>query len=81
MQGALTSPEASLPFTGTIGMIYIGTYIGGKIQDNKGPRPVALTGGFTCAFGCVPASFALLHKAASSSKNVRWQETCSEVDA
>jgi MFS family permease len=61
-------------------MIFIGSYIGGKIQDKKGPRPVALAGGFIYAFGCVPTSFALLHKAASSPKNVRWQETFSEVD-
>lgn len=42
---ALTNHEASLPFTITIGMIFIGTYPGGRIQDKVGPRPVALVGG------------------------------------
>ncbi|GAA4655409.1 L-lactate MFS transporter [Arthrobacter cryoconiti] len=57
----LTNPEASLPFTVTIGMIFIGSYIGGRIQDKKGPRPVALTGGVIYAIGCIIASFALSH--------------------
>ena len=57
----LTNPEASLPFTVTIGMIFIGSYIGGRIQDKKGPRPVALTGGIIYAIGCILASFALSH--------------------
>lgn len=57
----LTNPEASLPFEVTIGMIFIGTYIGGRIQDKKGPRPVALTGGIVYALGCILASFAHDH--------------------
>ena len=58
---ALTNPEASLPFTVTIGMIFIGSYIGGRIQDKVGPRPVALAGGIIYAIGCIIASFALSH--------------------
>ena len=58
---ALTNPEASLPFTVTIGMIFIGSYIGGRIQDKVGPRPVALAGGIIYAIGCILASFALSH--------------------
>src|SRR5665811_785707 len=47
----LSNPEASLPFTVTIGMIFIGTYVGGRIQDKVGPRPVALTGGTIYGLG------------------------------
>src|SRR4051794_12429112 len=54
----LTTVEASLPFTVTIGMIFIGSYIGGQLQDRKGPRPVALLGGVIYAIGVVLASFA-----------------------
>jgi len=54
----LTKVEASLPFTVTIGMIFIGTTIGGRIQDAKGPRIVALVGGVIYAIGIVLASFA-----------------------
>lgn len=57
----LSNPQASLPFTVTIGMIFIGTYIGGRVQDKVGPRPVALTGGVIYALGCVLASFAQSH--------------------
>jgi OFA family oxalate/formate antiporter-like MFS transporter len=54
----LSSVEASLPFTVTIGMIFIGSYLGGRIQDRRGPRPVALLGGVIYAVGVVLASFA-----------------------
>jgi OFA family oxalate/formate antiporter-like MFS transporter len=54
----LTALQASLPFTVTIGMIFIGSYIGGRIQDRRGPRPVALAGGVIYAVGVVLASFA-----------------------
>jgi OFA family oxalate/formate antiporter-like MFS transporter len=54
----LSNAEASLPFTVTIGMIFIGSYLGGRIQDRRGPRPVALVGGFVYAVGCIIASFA-----------------------
>ena len=54
----LSKVEASLPFTVTIAMIFIGTYIGGRIQDKKGPRVVALTGGVIYAVGILLASFA-----------------------
>ena len=57
----LSNPEASLPFTVTIGMIFVGTYIGGRIQDKVGPRPVALTGGIIYGLGCILASFAQDH--------------------
>lgn len=53
----LSKVEASLPFTVTIGMIFIGSYIGGRIQDRRGPRVVALAGGVIYAIGIVLASF------------------------
>jgi OFA family oxalate/formate antiporter-like MFS transporter len=52
----LSKVEASLPFTVTIGMIFIGAYIGGRWQDRAGPRPVALTGGVIYAVGILLAS-------------------------
>ena len=54
----LSKIEASLPFTVTIAMIFIGAYIGGRIQDKKGPRIVALVGGVIYAVGIILASFA-----------------------
>ena len=54
----LSSVEASLPFTVTIGMIFVGTYLGGRIQDKKGPRIVALIGGLVYAAGILLASAA-----------------------
>ena len=53
----LTKVEASLPFVVTIGMIFIGAYIGGRLQDRAGPRPVALVGGVIYAAGVILASF------------------------
>jgi OFA family oxalate/formate antiporter-like MFS transporter len=54
----LTAVRASLPFTVTIAMIFVGTYTGGRIQDRKGPRIVALAGGVIYALGILLASFA-----------------------
>lgn len=54
----LSKVQASLPFTVTIAMIFIGTYIGGRIQDRKGPRVVALAGGVIYAIGIILAGFA-----------------------
>ncbi|MEU5843845.1 OFA family MFS transporter [Rhodococcus sp. NPDC047139] len=53
----LSTVQASLPFTVTIGMIFIGTYAGGRLQDLKGPRVVALIGGVVYALGILLASF------------------------
>ena len=53
----LTKVQASLPFTVTIAMIFIGAYLGGRWQDKAGPRPVALTGGVIYAVGILMASF------------------------
>jgi len=59
----LSTSQASLTFTVTIGMIFIGSYVGGKVQDRTGPRPVALTGGIIYGIGCLIASFAVSHDA------------------
>jgi OFA family oxalate/formate antiporter-like MFS transporter len=48
--------QAVLPFEVAIGTIFIGTLIGGKIQDRRGPRPVALLGGTLYAIGVMLAS-------------------------
>ena len=53
-----TAFQAALPFTVTIGVIFIGTYVGGRIQDRKGPRVVALVGGVLYSLGILAASFA-----------------------
>lgn len=55
---ALTKAQAALPFSVTIGMIFLGTYIGGRIQDVKGPRIVALTGGVVYSIGVLLAGLA-----------------------
>ncbi|MFC4018127.1 OFA family MFS transporter [Micromonospora sp. GCM10011542] len=48
--------EAVLPFEVAIGTIFIGSLIGGRIQDRRGPRPVALGGGLLYAVGNMLAS-------------------------
>lgn len=54
----LSKLQASMPFTVAIGMIFIGTYLGGRLQDRNGPRVVAIIGGVVYAAGIVLASFA-----------------------
>ena len=54
----LSSVEASLPFTVTIAMIFIGSYLGGRLQDKRGPRIVALAGGVIYALGILLAGMA-----------------------
>ncbi|WP_127480078.1 L-lactate MFS transporter [Nocardioides pantholopis] len=54
----LSSVEAAIPFEVTIGMIFIGTYIGGRIQDRRGPRVVAMAGGVIYGLGVLLAGFA-----------------------
>jgi OFA family oxalate/formate antiporter-like MFS transporter len=55
---ALSKVQASLPFTVTIGMIFLGAFLGGRWQDRVGPRPVALVGGVVYGLGIVAASLA-----------------------
>ena len=54
----LTASQATLPFEVTIGFIFVGAYIGGRIQDRRGPRTVALAGGLIYSVGIIGASFA-----------------------
>ena len=54
----LSKPEATLPFETAIGMIFIGTYLGGRIQDRRGPRTVAVIGSLLYGIGVIVASFA-----------------------
>jgi OFA family oxalate/formate antiporter-like MFS transporter len=48
--------EAVLPFEFAIGTIFIGSLIGGRIQDRRGPRTVALAGVVLYAIGTMLAS-------------------------
>ncbi|WP_219463625.1 L-lactate MFS transporter [Nonomuraea rhizosphaerae] len=57
----LTKAEAALPFSVTIGMIFLGTYIGGRVQDVRGPRPVAMSGGVLYSIGILLAGLATGH--------------------
>jgi OFA family oxalate/formate antiporter-like MFS transporter len=48
--------EAVLPFEVAIGTIFIGSLVGGRIQDRTGPRPVAIAGGVLYSLGIMAAS-------------------------
>jgi len=48
--------EAVLPFEFAIGTIFIGSFIGGRIQDRLGPRPVAFGGVVLYSIGIMLAS-------------------------
>lgn len=52
-----TRTQTTLPFTVAIGVIFIGTIVGGRIQDRIGPRPVVLTGGIVYSIGMMLASW------------------------
>ena len=47
-----------MPFEVAIGMIFVGSFIGGKIQDTRGPRMVALVGVVIYAVGIMLSSLA-----------------------
>ncbi|HKT05185.1 MAG TPA: OFA family MFS transporter [Rugosimonospora sp.] len=51
----LTKAQAALPFSVTIGMLFLGAFVGGRIQDRRGPRLVALTGGIVYGVGILLA--------------------------
>ena len=50
--------QATIPFEVAIGMIFVGTFLGGRIQDKQGPRLVALVGVTIYSIGIILASFA-----------------------
>ena len=54
----LTPVQASLPFQLCIALIFVGAFIGGRIQDQRGPRLVALSGVVIYAFGILLSSLA-----------------------
>lgn len=54
----LSAVETSIPFETAIGMIFVGTFIGGRIQDVRGPRIVALAGALIYGLGIMLSSFA-----------------------
>ena len=53
----LSTMQSALPFEVAIGMIFVGSYVGGRLQDKRGPRPVALLGGVIYGAGVILASF------------------------
>ena len=61
---AMTSPDAfgwskaetAIPFEAAIGTIFVGAFIGGRIQDARGPRTVAMAGGVIYSVGVILAS-------------------------
>ncbi|QFG69876.1 OFA family MFS transporter [Ornithinimicrobium pratense] len=55
---SLSTVQATLPFTVAIGMIFVGTFLGGRLQDQRGPRPVALIGVTIYSLGIILASLA-----------------------
>lgn len=54
----LSKVQATIPFEVAIGMIFVGTFLGGRLQDQRGPRPVAIAGVTIYSVGIILASFA-----------------------
>ncbi|WP_308287312.1 L-lactate MFS transporter [Actinomadura parmotrematis] len=54
----LTRAQAVLPFSVAIGIVFVGTYLGGRLQDRRGPRAAALLGGVLYSTGALLASLA-----------------------
>ena len=50
--------KAAVPFSVVLGMIFIGSFVGGRLQDRRGPRTVAMVGGVIYSIGVILASFA-----------------------
>lgn len=53
----LSKVQATIPFEVAIGMLFLGTFLGGRIQDKRGPRLVALVGVVIYSVGIILASF------------------------
>ncbi len=58
---ALSKVEASLPFEVAIGMIVVGAFVGGRLQDRRGPRVVALAGVTLYSLGVMLSARATSH--------------------
>ncbi|GAA1242010.1 MFS transporter [Janibacter melonis] len=54
----ISKVQAAIPFEVAIGMIFVGTFLGGRIQDKRGPRTVALVGVAIYSVGIMLASLA-----------------------
>lgn len=54
----LSHVEAAIPFETAIGMIFVGAFLGGRVQDRRGPRVVGLAGVAIYATGIILSSFA-----------------------
>ncbi|WP_338749000.1 L-lactate MFS transporter [Janibacter alittae] len=54
----LSTVQTAIPFEVAIGMLFLGTFLGGRIQDRKGPRVVALSGVVIYSIGIILAGFA-----------------------
>ncbi|AKT52307.1 L-lactate MFS transporter [Arsenicicoccus sp. oral taxon 190] len=54
----LSKSQAAIPFEVAIGMIFVGSFVGGRLQDKRGPRTVALTGVVIYGIGIILSSFA-----------------------
>lgn len=54
----LSTVQTAIPFEVAIGMLFLGTFLGGRIQDRKGPRVVALAGVVVYSIGIILAGFA-----------------------
>ncbi|MDO5533541.1 MAG: MFS transporter [Propionibacteriaceae bacterium] len=58
LQPGLSAVEAAIPFEVAIGMIFIGAFVGGRLQDRRSPRFVALVGVALYGAGVLLASLA-----------------------
>ncbi len=58
LQPGLSAVEAAIPFEVAIGMIFVGASVGGRLQDRRSPRFVALVGVGLYGAGVLLASLA-----------------------
>lgn len=58
LQPGLTAVQAAIPFEVAIGMIFVGAFLGGRLQDRSSPRVVAVAGVAIYSLGMLIASLA-----------------------
>ncbi|WP_409485253.1 OFA family MFS transporter [Arsenicicoccus dermatophilus] len=54
----LSKTEAAIPFETAVAMIFVASFLGGRLQDKRGPRTVALVGVVLYGLGIMLSSFA-----------------------
>jgi OFA family oxalate/formate antiporter-like MFS transporter len=54
----LTRAQAVMPFSVAIGVVFLGTFLGGRLQDRRGPRFAALLGGALYSAGTMLSALA-----------------------